>query len=872
MGAPKKYSRLLYSTGGICTAIGVSALETISENNVEYNDHLLLFSVDGNPKFQTRSEEQARALHNFDQVHHLEKFILDERLNTIDTKGLAANFSNTKIDEILVFAESSGTRFDALKKVFKGARITVYEEGMLGYCGKMFHNSKSGGLATSSRFISTNYFDKLFPQALKDLDVPVQKMHPDILRDKLNKSSQFNEALLSPSPKPTALLCTAPLWRFNRITIEQTTKAHVELANMLLEAGLTVYFKDHPRPTFKLFDSIRVQATEDYAQNLIDVTNYSSIAESIVDKLKPSITVGFGSTTLFNSYELYGVPSFRYKTELIPASLGYVEQHVVNAALKLRYIPSIKKISQVNAREETHDSYQSLAKEIFKQNLNQRQTSYEDEIIQRVAKRLSVQKWPKPETPAQVLDYIFLDDEMIIERNRKVRNLLTANKDIKETASKSLTKKLPLSVGKLLLNTLGDVTKLRLVTKQEHKVLQNENKNLKEANAALKSSLKVSEMELAELETAKKELDRSHKKKQANLETEITDIKLLKSHLNNEMNVLQGRLLEARQHAAKGLSPVKWRSFRSVPVMDKSWSAYVRNTSLHDALTAAMHMCRDMDELSLRTAKLVMQDAFLVSWDETIQQHLRYDSDFLEARSGIDFSKQHKLTKKKLEQITLGGSVNMGAVKQSLAYAHGLRELPVQISSKLKGRDFIDGGAYGGDSAFAFLDFDPRRIYCFEPALDSFEILKSNVTREGKQDLIAPIRSGLSDTSGNAQLTQNLRAGNYIIPDNEISDEINNDSIRLVAIDEFSVERQLDIGLIKLDVEGYERLVLNGATATIKKHRPFLLISVYHSAEDFLGIRDWIEGLQLNYRFQLRKFSPTPVMETVLIAIPDTDD
>jgi Methyltransferase FkbM domain len=59
--------------------------------------------------------------------------------------------------------------------------------------------------------------------------------------------------------------------------------------------------------------------------------------------------------------------------------------------------------------------------------------------------------------------------------------------------------------------------------------------------------------------------------------------------------------------------------------------------------------------------------------------------------------------------------------------------------------------------------------------------------------------------------------------------------------DEFGLDR---VDLIKIDVEGHERRVLDGATAILERFRPTLVIETGHEAEgDRPAIRDRLCGL-----------------------------
>lgn len=68
---------------------------------------------------------------------------------------------------------------------------------------------------------------------------------------------------------------------------------------------------------------------------------------------------------------------------------------------------------------------------------------------------------------------------------------------------------------------------------------------------------------------------------------------------------------------------------------------------------------------------------------------------------------------------------------------------------------------------------------------------------------------------------------------------------------------------IKSDIEGDGLELLMGAEKTIKKHRPLLAISIYHSPTDLYKIPQYIHSLGLGYHMVIRHHSYTD-SETVL--------
>ena len=87
-------------------------------------------------------------------------------------------------------------------------------------------------------------------------------------------------------------------------------------------------------------------------------------------------------------------------------------------------------------------------------------------------------------------------------------------------------------------------------------------------------------------------------------------------------------------------------------------------------------------------------------------------------------------------------------------------------------------------------------------------------------------------------------------------------NVDVISIDEFVENHGLDVGLIKLDVEGAEYDTILGAKKTILKQKPLLIIAIYHSIRDFFEIKPLIESWDVGYKFTIRNHLPSA---------PDTD-
>ncbi len=76
-----------------------------------------------------------------------------------------------------------------------------------------------------------------------------------------------------------------------------------------------------------------------------------------------------------------------------------------------------------------------------------------------------------------------------------------------------------------------------------------------------------------------------------------------------------------------------------------------------------------------------------------------------------------------------------------------------------------------------------------------------------------------------------------------------------------------NLGLIKMDIEGMESWAIAGAQKVIKQYKPVLVISIYHTPEDFFEMKDKIKELNPDYKFMFRRAEDIlPDADLVLIA------
>lgn len=197
----------------------------------------------------------------------------------------------------------------------------------------------------------------------------------------------------------------------------------------------------------------------------------------------------------------------------------------------------------------------------------------------------------------------------------------------------------------------------------------------------------------------------------------------------------------------------------------------------------------------------------------------------------------------------ISGEIGCGA---AVICKHFIDE--VNDKNKILNADIIDAGAYTGDSALVLSDFTNGKIHAFEPEISNYEHLKRTIKINNLDGKVVPVKMGLGCENVLKTLTNPPNGSIGASFCNDLSDT-NHDSedVYITSIDYYVKENNIKVGLIKTDVEGFEQDLLKGAIETIKRDKPVLMISIYHTFDDFWNIKPLIESWNLGYTFKIRK-------------------
>ena len=132
------------------------------------------------------------------------------------------------------------------------------------------------------------------------------------------------------------------------------------------------------------------------------------------------------------------------------------------------------------------------------------------------------------------------------------------------------------------------------------------------------------------------------------------------------------------------------------------------------------------------------------------------------------------------------------------------------------------GANIGNHSIYWVVKSDAKRVYSFEPIQDTFKILKKNVEINNLNNKIKIFNIGLSDQKINGSISSYnpKNIGGTVVKQNS------NGNLLLDKLDNIKIEEDR-ADFVKIDVEGHELEVLQGARNTLLKYKPIVFIETF---------------------------------------------
>ena len=161
------------------------------------------------------------------------------------------------------------------------------------------------------------------------------------------------------------------------------------------------------------------------------------------------------------------------------------------------------------------------------------------------------------------------------------------------------------------------------------------------------------------------------------------------------------------------------------------------------------------------------------------------------------------------------------------------------------GMTVLDIGAHIGYHTLlaARLVGEEGRVFAFEPAPDTYALLRQNIALNGYQNII-PVPKAVSNQSGQVRLFLNeYNSGRHNLYDH-YRQKGNYVEVESVTLDEFFAGQDISVDFIKMDIEGAEMAALQGMEKLIRSNKNLKLITEFnpgflrsagYSPEEFLG-------------------------------------
>jgi FkbM family methyltransferase len=166
---------------------------------------------------------------------------------------------------------------------------------------------------------------------------------------------------------------------------------------------------------------------------------------------------------------------------------------------------------------------------------------------------------------------------------------------------------------------------------------------------------------------------------------------------------------------------------------------------------------------------------------------------------------------------------------------------------------FIDIGANLGSYTILACAAIGARGYAFEPVPSTFARLVDNIRLNNIEDRVAALNLGLAHEEGIAKFTTDLDTVNHVASVN--GEQANTIAIKVTTLD--LALGDVSPGLIKIDVEGYETQVLQGAVRTLcNDNLHSVIMELNGSGERYGFAESRILSKMLNIGFKTFSYDP----------------
>ncbi|HET9393749.1 MAG TPA: FkbM family methyltransferase [Candidatus Rubrimentiphilum sp.] len=235
-------------------------------------------------------------------------------------------------------------------------------------------------------------------------------------------------------------------------------------------------------------------------------------------------------------------------------------------------------------------------------------------------------------------------------------------------------------------------------------------------------------------------------------------------------------------------------------------------------------MSTSMQADEIRELRLTSSEAYGDGYfdDPAVQQSLLF-----EKRGDVIFDKAGNLNLEYRYPSTIGTALFFHG-----AFEGGEADFAAAVLRQSTAPIVIDAGANIGLHIVAWAEAVPAlRGYAFEPVAANVELLETNLRSHSLLDRVRVERSVLGAAVGSVVLHETDDAAYSSIIDTGRRKIVASYDVPATTVDDYVASNAIaQLDLLKIDVEGYEDAVLEGAQRSIATHRPHLFVEI--SAEN----------------------------------------
>jgi FkbM family methyltransferase len=204
-----------------------------------------------------------------------------------------------------------------------------------------------------------------------------------------------------------------------------------------------------------------------------------------------------------------------------------------------------------------------------------------------------------------------------------------------------------------------------------------------------------------------------------------------------------------------------------------------------------------------------------------------------------------------IEVITKAGET--GFTGNIYAALHEYQEMLFCIHALGREDLFLDVGANIGSYSLLVSKICGSQCIAFEPSDDAFKRLNVNIQKNNLQNLVTTYKCALGNEVGVKKFTKNFDTVNHLVADGELINDFM--EVKVSTIDLILADKRPSA--MKIDVEGYETLVVEGANNTLSSQEMNIVIMELNGSGNRYGFDETaLINKMIKYSFSPYTYNP----------------